>query len=132
MTLERKKAILVLSATLIVGILIGALSTGMMARQHYRGPQKQYRGNHSGNRNAFVDKIFRVTHADSAQAKQMKPVIEKTMIQIDSLENHSRREVKVLLDSMKASLKSILEPAQMEKLNEFTAKMGHTRHRGRH
>jgi len=132
MTLERKKAILVLAATLIVGILIGALGTGMMARYHYRGPQKQYRGNHSSNRSAFADKIFRITGADSAQAKQMKPVIEKTMTQIDSLENHSRQEVKVLLDSMNASFKSILKPDQMEKLNEFTAKMGHTRHRGRH
>ncbi len=132
MTLERKKAILILAATLLVGIVIGALSTGMMARQHYRGPQKQYRSNYSGNRNAFADKIFRITSADSAQAKQMKPVIEKTMIQIDSLENHSRREAKVLLDSMKASLRSILKSEQMEKLNEFTTKMGHSRHRGRH
>ncbi|NOS93537.1 MAG: hypothetical protein HOP30_16580, partial [Cyclobacteriaceae bacterium] len=108
------------------------LITGMMARHHYRGPQKQYRGNHSGNRNAFAEKIFRISDADSAQAKQMKPVIEKTMTQIDSLENHSKQEVKVLLDSMKASFKSILKPEQMEKLNEFTAKMGHSRHRGRH
>lgn len=132
MTLERKKAILVLVATLLVGIAIGALSTGMMARYHYRGPQKQYRGNHSGNRHAFADKIFRITRADSAQAKQMKPVIEKTMTQIDSLESHSRQEAEVLLDSMKLEFKSILKPDQMEKLNEFTSKMGHSRHRGRH
>ncbi len=132
MTLERKKAILVLVGTLLVGIAIGALSTGMLARHHYRGPQKQYRGSYPGNRNAFADKIFHVTGADSAQAKQMRPVIEKTMIQIDSLENSSRKEAKVLLDSMKTSFKSILKPEQMEKLNAFTAKMGHTRHRGRH
>ena len=69
---------------------------------------------------------------DSAQAKQMKPVIEKTMTQIDSLESHSRQEAKVLLDSMKLEFKSILKPDQMEKLNEFTSKMGHSRHRGRH
>ncbi len=132
MTLERKKAILVLAATLIVGILIGALSTGMMARHHYRGPQKQYRGNHSSNRNGFADKVFRITQADSIQAKQMKPLIEETMIQIDSLENQSRQEAKVLLDSMKLRFKSILRPEQMEKLNAFTSKMEHSRHRGRH
>lgn len=132
MTLERKKAILVLSATLIVGILIGALSTGMMARHHYRGPQKQYRGSHSSNRNGFADKVFRITQADSIQAKQMKPLIEETMIQIDSLESHSRQEAKVLLDSMKLRFKSILRPEQMEKLNDFTSKMEHNRHRSRH
>lgn len=132
MTLERKKAILVLVATLLVGILIGALGTGMMARHHYRGPEKQYRGNHSGNRNAFAEKIFRITAADSAQAKRMKPLIEETMIQIDSLESHSRQEAKVLLDSMKLRFESILKPEQMEKLNAFTSKMEHARHRGRH
>ncbi len=132
MTLERKKAILVLIATLFVGIAIGALGTGMMARNHYRGPQKQYRGNHSGNRNVFADKIFRITQADSAQAKQMKPLIEDTMIQIDSLESHSRKEAKVLLDSMKLRFKSILRSEQMEKLNAFTSKMEHSRHRSRH
>lgn len=131
MTLERRKAILVLAATLIVGILIGALSIGMMARHHYRGPQKQY-PNHSGNRTRFADKIFKITSADSAQAKQMKPIIEKTMYQIDSLENLSRQKAKVLFDSMKISFKPILKPKQIEKLNEFTDKMGHARHRREH
>ena len=133
MTPERKKAIISIAATLVVGILIGILATGMFARQHYRGNKnysgKEYRGNPGG----FVKKIYKITEADSPQRKQMQPIVEQTKESIDALQQKTDEEVKALLDSMIVNLKPILKEEQLSKLQAFSKnKRGYEGHRRNH
>jgi hypothetical protein len=133
MTSERKKAIAVISATLIVGILIGVLATGMFARQHYRGKGREFGKEHSGIRKMFAERIYKIAQADSAQRKQMQPIVERAMTRIDTLQRKTDDEVKVLLDSMINSLKPILKAEQLAKLEMFSKnKSDFNRHRKRH
>jgi hypothetical protein len=134
MTFERKKAIAIMIATLIAGILIGVLGTGIFARQHYRHAGGQYFDkSQRSSRYGFAEKILRVTDADSVQAKQMRPVIERTMTKIDTLQNQTNAQVRALTDSMIVELKPFLKVEQLEKLNGFTKnKMNHGGHRRSH
>lgn len=124
MTIERKKAIVIIVATLLFGILIGVLSTGMLARYHYRGSNRERHSEGSTNRRGFVEKIIRVTDADEEQATQMKPILENTVAQLDSIQNQTHRQARTVIDSMTSALKPILKQEQLEKLKKFNAKMG--------
>jgi hypothetical protein len=120
MTTERKKAILVISITLIVGILIGVLATGMLARHHYGGSRKGGGWEQRGTRQGFAERIYKITGADSLQVNQMRPIVEQTMTRIDTLQRQTDRGVKAFMDSMVVSLKPILKPDQLAKLKTFS------------
>jgi hypothetical protein len=124
MTSERKRAIVVIAITLIVGILIGALATGMFARHHYRSDRKRFDKEHRGNRNGFAERIYRIVQADSSQKKQMQPIVEQTINSIDTLQQKTDGEVKALLDSMIVNLKPILKEDQLSKLETFSKNKG--------
>lgn len=125
MTSERKKALLLMSATFIIGIMIGMLITGMMARRYYRDRNGMLGGkielNH-GRRGNFVGKILHVVDADSAQARQIKPIVEATMHEIDRLQEQGDRDARMAMDSMKVKLASVLRAEQLEKLEKFISK----------
>lgn len=132
MTFERKRAIIIISATLVIGIIIGVLATGMLARHHYRGDRnrsgKEFRGRHG-----FAAKIYGITKADSAQINKMKPVIRQTMTQIDSLQKQTDSLVKVEIDSMIIRLQPLLSTEQLKSMNEFLRnKSGHSEHLKKH
>ncbi len=133
MTSERKKAIVVISATLIVGILIGVLTTGMFARHHYHSSGRDLGKEHRGMRNGFAERIYRITQADSSQKKQMQPIVEQTMASIDTLQQKTDGEVKALLDSMIINLKPLLKADQISKLETFSKNKGeNSGHRRKH
>jgi hypothetical protein len=120
MTSERKRAIVVIALTLMVGILIGILATGMFARHHYHSDRKGFDKEHRGNRSGFAERIYRIVQADSSQKKQMQPIVEQTMASIDTLQQKTDGEVKALLDSMIVNLKPILKEEQLSKLETFS------------
>ncbi len=122
MTPERRKALLIIAATFVGGIIIGALVTGMFARQFYHGRdggRTKGKDMRDGRRGSLTDKIYRVVKADSSQRERMKPIIEQAMTQIDSLEARGDREAKGHLDSLKVKLRPILSSDQMETLEKF-------------
>jgi Spy/CpxP family protein refolding chaperone len=128
MTHERKRAILAISATLIIGVLIGMLATGMFARHHYRG-SRNGTGKEEKGRQGFAQKIYSITQADDSQKEKMKEIIESTTIGIDSLQHKTDREVKALLDSMMVNIKPILTSEQYDHLESFAKSRGdHDRH----
>jgi hypothetical protein len=133
MTTERKKAILVIFITLMVGILIGALASGMFARHHYRGNRKGFDKEYFRNRGGFAEKIYKITQADSLQRRQMEPIVEQTMTSIDTLQQKTNSDVNRLLDSMIVSLRPILKSDQLNKLKTFSKnKNDYDRHHRRH
>ncbi|MFM8743143.1 MAG: hypothetical protein ACKODM_07455, partial [Cytophagales bacterium] len=67
MTTERKRSILVISITFLLGIAIGVLSTGLMARKHYRGRYDSNSEQRVKQKDGFIKKLFRVMDANEQQ-----------------------------------------------------------------
>ncbi len=116
MTPERKRALITIITTLVIGILIGALGVGLWSKQSHGSRPAGWREN---GKEAFIKKIFSVIEADSAQAKQLRPLMNETMAAIDSLQKETDREVAKVIDSFEVKLRPILSEQQMEKLKEF-------------
>jgi hypothetical protein len=113
MTPERKKALTLIGTTLVVGILIGALSMNLIGRR------RQPAGWRKDGKDAFIQKIVGVAEADSAQARQMRPLILSTIAKIDSLQESSDNAVHAVVDSLEVNLRPILEERQLNLLREF-------------
>lgn len=118
MTPERKRALLMIGATLIIGILIGALGVGLWGNQSRRSGKPSARWRQEG-KAVFMQRILKEANADSSQAKQMKPLMMETMASIDSLQNETDKKVRAVVDSFEEKLKPILREDQLKKLQEF-------------
>ncbi|MBL7874591.1 MAG: hypothetical protein JNL53_02945 [Cyclobacteriaceae bacterium] len=121
---ERKKALVSISITLIIGILIGGLTVGLLGR-NIRGSRPQAGFQEEG-RERFVQKLLEVAEADAEQAKQLRPLIYETMDKVDSLQKKTDRDVESVVDALELKLKPILSDKQMEQLQQF-----HRRGRGK-
>jgi len=122
MTPERRKALLTMGATLVIGIAIGALVTGLLARQFYHGrggKRGEGREMREGRRGTLTDKIFKIVKADASQKKAMQPIIDQTISRLDDIEDKSNQDAYAQLDSLKVKLRPILASDQMEKLDKF-------------
>lgn len=117
MTPERKRALITILTTLVIGIFIGALGVGLWSKQNQRA--RSSAGWRKDGKEAFIKKIFSVVDADSAQAKQLRPLINETIAQIDSLQKHTDREVAHVVDSLEIELQPFLSEKQLQKLREF-------------
>ena len=124
MTSERKKAILIVSAVVIVGFVSGFLVHGFINR--YQHSHQQERGGHSrrpgDKKDWFVGTIYRIVQPDSAQSDQIKPITKWAASQIDSVEQYSNQRLADILDSVKVQLKPIITEEQLKRLDEFDAK----------
>jgi hypothetical protein len=120
MTHERKRALITILATLVIGILIGALGVGLWSKQSRGGRPSGSSRQHG--KEAFVKKIFSVVEADSMQAKELRPLIAETVAQIDSLQQHTDQEMKKVIDSFEVKVQPILNEKQMQQLKDFHKK----------
>jgi hypothetical protein len=118
MTPERKKALLMIIGTLIIGILIGALGTGLIGREMKKRPGQKPRQN----KEAFINKIQKVIDATPEQSEKIRPLIEETTNRIDSLEKASQQQVNSIIDSFEKKVEPILSEEQMKKLKDFHRK----------
>ena len=118
MTSERKRALLMIGVTLIVGILIGALSVGLWTNQSRRGGKPSASWRVEG-KEKFMQRILKEANADSIQARQMKPLMLETMERIDSLQTETDKKVHAVVDDFEENLKTVLREDQLKKLQEF-------------
>jgi hypothetical protein len=118
MTTERKKALLMMGSTLIVGILIGALGVGLWEKQSRKGGKPSASWRQEG-KEVFMQRIIKEANADSIQARQMKPLMMETMARIDSLQMETDKKVHSVVDSFEENLKPILREDQLLRLREF-------------
>ncbi|HTJ53018.1 MAG TPA: hypothetical protein VL443_26370 [Cyclobacteriaceae bacterium] len=122
MTSERRKSILILSATLLVGIVLGLLVPGFfykLGRHDHGGHGRRGDGPMEHKKDWFVSTIYRVAQPDSAQAKQIKPITHWAAQEIERIETTANHEMSVVLDSVKIQLKPILTDEQRKRLEEF-------------
>jgi hypothetical protein len=117
MTSERKRALITIMATLIIGVLIGALGVGLWNKQGRSG--KPLGGGRLHGKEAFVKKVLSVIEADSLQANQLRPLINETVAQIDSLQKRTDHEMKKVIDSFEVKAQPLLTEKQMHQLKEF-------------
>ena len=121
MTSERKKSLLILSLTLVFGILVGLLLPGFFHKLNQR--ENRGHGGRHGDRDHkrewFVGAIYRIVKPDSAQVKQIKPITDWASQRIDSIETSANQQMSSVLDSVRSQLKLILTEDQQKRLAEF-------------
>lgn len=132
MTSERKKAIATLSATLIVGILIGILVPGFVGRfrEHSRHSIVENGRDRNGDEKKtwFAHTIYKIVQPDSAQLQKIKPITTWASQRVAQIENTSNQELSKVMDSVKIQLKPILTPEQLNRLDSFSERAkGHWR-----
>jgi type II secretory pathway component PulK len=124
MTRERRITILLLIATLVVGLLIGMLTSGLV--HTYRGGMHRGRRGpdhgDEGKKEWFVHTINRIVQPDSIQADKIKPITSWASQQIEALEISSNVRMSEILDSVRVQLKPILTEEQQQRLSEFQDK----------
>ena len=115
MTTERRRTLLLLVATFIMGILIGALAASLISKEIARRPG----GWRKEGKEAFVQKILSVVEADSAQAKKIRPHILETIARIDTLQKQTGSQVETWVDSLEIKLQPFISEKQINQLREF-------------
>lgn len=111
---ERKRAIWLMIATFAIGILIGALGSGLIRRQMRKAPIAW----RQEGKEMFVNRLMRVAGADSTQARQIKPIMMEAIARIDTLQKHTDKGVRAVIDSLELKLKPILREEQLNQLKE--------------
>jgi hypothetical protein len=119
---ERKRALISISITLVIGILIGALTVGLLGRNAQGRQRADWK---KEGREKFVEMILNVAEADAEQAKQIRPLIYEAMDKVDSLQKKTDHDVESVIDGFELKLTPILSQKQMEQLQQF-----HRRGRG--
>lgn len=122
MTSERKKALLYLSMTFLVGILIGGAVIGFLGHIRDRGGRHERKG--------LTHVIGRVVRPNESQTAKIDPIIKQTEARLDTLQKNCNQEVKTVMDSLRIQLKPILTAEQLEELEEFISR-GKDRWKGR-
>jgi hypothetical protein len=134
MTGERRKSILILIGTLIIGILLGLLVPGVFHKMN-RKREGQFNGKPreemSRKGDWFASTINRIVQPDSMQAKQIKIITDNASIKIDSIESGANLRMSEVLDSVKNQLKPLLNEDQRKRLEEFDAKAKSNWHGGK-
>ena len=93
----------------------------------HRDRHRHHGGDYYGHRGSQMhgdlsSKIYRVTHADSLQAKKMKPLLDKASNRIEILRANYHLQEKRVLDSLRFQLKPILKEDQLKRLEDFKSK----------
>lgn len=127
MTSERKRAVFIVVATLLAGILIGALGQAMLARNFHRfeggprGAMHGRRGHEDPGKKRFVAAVHRVSRSTEAQQEAMKPILNQSMIRFDSLREGFEASAKANLDVLFTDLEGILDAGQIQELKKHFA-----------
>jgi len=110
----RTKPALILLATLLVGILIGSLSTSAVINSRLEQiTSLRTRGGFSD----VLEAVIQPT--DAEQKAQIRAVVERTGARMGDLYREGRKMRDAIGDSMRAELKPLLTPAQNQRLDAW-------------
>ncbi|MFH1221381.1 MAG: hypothetical protein V1694_13140 [Candidatus Eisenbacteria bacterium] len=106
-----QRAILVVVATLMIGVVIGALVVGpLVARQHFRHLDKLR------TRQGFAGRLEEIIKPDGAQAGPVREILTKYSAQFEELNTQYHASTKALADSLRKNLDPILTDVQRDRL----------------
>jgi Spy/CpxP family protein refolding chaperone len=112
------KTVLIIVATLVIGILIGALGTGFMAHRFGR------RLPHMEHGEMFVEGMLDLIDPAPEQEDQIRGILTRHAQQFTEITGDFREEISVLVDSLRAELDSVLTEEQKERLDERHRRLG--------
>jgi hypothetical protein len=117
MTPERKRALLIISATFIAGLLIGALSIGLI--NHNTRPSATPRVWTEQEKEAYVEGLLERLEIQADQAEEVRTIMRGTIRQIDSMRHSLDGRIRQRVDSMDNVLSGILTVEQMQTLKDY-------------
>jgi hypothetical protein len=120
--------------------MIALISLSMSTWAQKEGDNRHGRGHHGkhgehrnydhrSKNSTLADKVYRITQADSIQAKKMKPIIDKASNRLKILKADFKKKEKMVLDSLNQQLKPLLKDDQKKRLDDFNEKKGTHRSR---
>ena len=112
MNVKLKTSIIII-ITLLIGIVIGALGSGMIRKNIYKDRITRFR-----KPEGFVNRIENIIEPDSIQQVVIRTILLNHHKRIRVVSEQYHVEMKALIDSLKNELKPILTPEQQERLNE--------------
>lgn len=108
----RAKTTIIIAATLIIGIVIGALGSGALHRKFIRDSfNKPFR---SRMKEFMIDRIG----PEPGQRDTLNVILDNHIIRMDSVMKKNREEMKALSDSLKVDLSGVLNEEQMRRYEE--------------
>lgn len=108
----KTKSILIIALTLILGFLLGILSTGMIQRAQF----KKIRNFQT--ERGFGNHIIHIIEPTDNQLESIQPILDKYGKEIRSTGKAFRNEMKILMDSMHQELRPFLTEEQFKRMQK--------------
>ena len=102
----------IIVATLLIGIILGAVGRGAFTRVHREKLDAMKRAE------LLLSRVNEAVEPDSSQKPKVEEIIKRTAERIDTLFNHNQAEMADLMNSMKRDLSAVLTPDQQKRLNQ--------------
>jgi hypothetical protein len=113
----RKKTLVMLLGTLLIGIIIGALAMSIFTHRRWKSfsepPTKE----------RFIQKTTHLIDPDETQLKQIKPIIEKYSEKAYVLVKENSNQMFATFDSLYTELKPFLNDNQKQKFEKKINKL---------
>lgn len=106
------KTAAILLATLIIGMVCGALILGAFARDRLQPPPQM-------TRERFVERWIRMVRPDPAQMQRIREVVGEHEPGFREYYMRHRQEIQVLVDSLHRDLEPILTDTQLERIKRI-------------
>jgi cytosine/adenosine deaminase-related metal-dependent hydrolase len=109
----RVKSSLLLVATLLIGMVLGALLNARLAEQRLEriASLRSARGF-----SAFIERS--IEYRDEAQREAVRAILDRAGARMTAHMEETRREVRALFDSTRAELSTVLTEEQLEQLEQ--------------
>lgn len=105
----------IILATLVLGILLGAVGSGALMEQHRK------RDDSTPPSDYFLSHIDQIIQPDSSQRTKVDEIVHRTADRITVLFDQHRMEMSMVLDSMKEVLLPLLRRDQQQRLEHSIA-----------
>ena len=105
------KSVLMITATLVIGVLIGALVLAPWMVRHRVRHLAETR-----TREGFASRLERVIKPDKTQADEVRAILERHSERFHGVTAGHRAEIFALMDSLRNDLATVLTAEQLERL----------------
>lgn len=104
MLTDRHKARLVIAATFLLGIVVGASGRYLFSKQPV--------SNQSGTNQRMIDELTQVLRLDSSQKTQVDQVLDETRAQYQNLHDQVKPQFNAIRDTCREHIRAQLSPPQ--------------------
>ena len=118
------KTVLIIVATLLIGILVGALGSGFMVHRFAR------RLPHMERREMFVEGMVELIDPAPEQEDEIRGILTRHAEQFTEITDDFHEETSALFDSLRTELDPVLTDEQKARLEERHQRLGRLMKRG--